>query len=633
MINEELYINGVLVDLKGPSQIALTFQANNIAELQSRQQDFSNVFQLPKTPKNRSVFEFADNMNSSTLVPYRTLSVRYLIDGVDQVLDGVGRLVRPTNTDYHVQVTSGNASYFSIVGGLKISEILGSSLDHLNTFANVTGSRANTSGYIYPFIDWMQDGIETEFVTSSVDARRLLPCVFIKTIIEKADEIAGFESYGAFKALPDFNNLILTPNSLERSKSVKDQYSKSYTSNSADINFTPTFSPPNVLIPLTNDVNENFFTAGAFSPDARAFGFFQASGVITFSGGASSSDIAFQFWNNTTNSLVYQEIVSFAHPSTPTTKAFNVVSSNVSIEPTDEIVLLAGYVSAIGSPTIKWHAGNKFSFSLFSTLPYNGFMPVGELFEDITYGQLCQDLFNMYAVTPIANNLQKRIRFGLFDELTANIGVAKDWSKKLHGSGFEASYTFGKYAQDNALKYKELESVPKFYGDSSFQVDDANLPQTLTAVQLNTSATQDELRFQGLNYPRIKALDTARVLKSTNNRILLLDRKASTSYSHSYTDGTNSLNVSANVPYCTFRPLDFSLLKEGFYGTLLGMLVKTKAPAYVFRLTPQDTQELDYLIPIYLDIHEDDIDVTGYFYLNQVANYVNGFATCTLVRL
>lgn len=650
MIREELKINGKRVDLRGSSQIAMTYQANDIGELQGRQQDFSNTFQLPKTPTNRQVFEFADNMNSGTTLPYKKLVVEYKIDGVDQVQDGVGRLIRATDTDYYVQVTSGNASYFSVVGPKKVSEIIGDSLDHINNFTNVTTSRSNSSGFIYPFIDWMQAGIETEYLTSSVNARSLLPCVFIKDIIQKADELTGYDSYGALKDLPDFDNLILTPNALERGQAAKDQYNKS-AKVTAEQNFLigVNNSAPTVVnyTPVMAEFSGNF-TGSTFTADAGLYGYFVFSGNARLvymryediSAGSREVKVFAQIVKTSTGAVIEQEQIFGLLVTPGITSPDEDISVDLSFDViTNNITFTAGeqyFVRFRVEDTQKSQffvkVDETFKFQLDATIPYNGFMPVGELFEGITFNQLCQDIFNVYAGVPIANTIQKRIRFGLFSELTDNIGNAKKWSDKLHGKAFEAEYTFGKYGQSNLMRYKETETVTKFYGDSSFRIEDTNLPEVVTAIQLNTSATEDELRFQGVNYPRIKALDASRIFKATNYRILLLDRK-STSYQHNYTDGTSSLSVSTNVPYVTFRPLDFSVLKGEYYQTLVEMLIKTKAPVYRFKLTPQDIQELDYLTPIYLDVHTDDIDVSGYFYLNQVAGYVDGFATCSLVRL
>ena len=51
----------------------------------------------------------------------------------------------------------------------------------------------------------------------------------------------------------------------------------------------------------------------------------------------------------------------------------------------------------------------------------------------------------------------------------------------------------------------------------------------------------------------------------------------------------------------------------------------------VFKLTPLDIQELDFSIPVFLDVAE--MDINGYFYINKISNYSGGLTSCELIRL
>jgi len=645
MITEELYINGTLVDLGGASTIATTFQANQLGELQNRQADFSNTFQLPKSPTNRQVFENADIVNSSTLLPYRKLTARYVVDGIEQLQDGIAQIVRTTESAYHVQVKSGNASFFGKFPDLKVSELIGDSLDHLNTFANITASRSNTSGYIYPLIDWMQDGIETEYLTGTINAKNLLPCIFVRDIFDKVDQLTGYTSYGKLLDLPIFDNLILTPNKLERSDAAKAFYD-ARARVSADQSFllgtnngTVTFAN---VTPTMLDFNGNF-SGATYTADAGLYGYFTFKGEIVlkykrYEFSQRFIRVRVEIIRDSDGAVIETEtlfdeltLLDPAETEVTVSLPFSLVTNNITFGAGDQYHVNI-YAEDPTKSEVTYKEGVEFKFNLEAAIPYGGFMPVGELYDGITVKQVYQDVLNMFAVTPITNSFQSRVRFGLFGELLDNIPNAKDWSQKISARSNELNFTFGNYAKTNGMAYKPDDTVKQFYGDSSFTVDNENLADSVTAIQLNVSAVEDETRYQGKLYPRIKALDASRVFTETNYRLLVLDRSAA-SYGHTYTDGTNNLAVTTNVPYCTFRPLLFENLKAEYYPALLGLLQKTKAPAYRVKLTPQDIQELDYLTPIYLDVHDDEIDVTGYFYLNQIANYVNGFATASLVRL
>lgn len=644
MITEELYINGVLVPLEAPNSIASTYQANSIGEIQNRQNDFTNVFNVVKNSVSRQLFENSDIVNSASTVPYRKLTARYVVDGIETLSEGIATLVRSTQKYYQVKVVSGNANYFKALPDMKVSELLGSELSHVNSFENIVNSRSNTSGYIYPLINWMRAGIDTQFSTEEVDVKNLLPCIFVKDVFEAVDNYTGFDSYGALKGLPDFDNLILTPNALERSTaSIEANGASADVVNEQTFNVGSVYPGTDGIYAPVMDNETGGFSSSTYTATEYLYGYFTFKGQI---------EITYRQHPTTTRILTAQarlvrvsdnvviELEQFLvlpivdDPSESyisIEKPFSLISENIALSPGDsyrvELRVIDSYDSSVVVQTFC-----KALFKLEGGLPYNSAMPVAELYEGLTVKQLLQDVLNMYASTPLTNSLQRRIRFGLFNELEANKSIAKDWTSKINGTDYELEYIYGKYGQTNTMTYKPDSTVPLGYGDSSFNIDDENLAELVNAVALNVSATVEESKFQGQNYPRIESLDLDRSFEATNYRILLLNRQ-DTNYSHTFTDGVDSEAINDSIPYATFEPLKFDNLKANYYSVLLSILTRSKIPSYTVKLTPQDIQELDYLTPIYLDIHTGDLDATGYFYINQVANYVNGSATVLLARL
>jgi hypothetical protein len=645
-MSRELRINGERVDLADSTQVALTRQANNIAELQNRQGDFSNQFTLPFTATNREVMEHAQIVNAGTDIPYRRLEATYTEDGVQLVNEGVATLVGASATGYTVQVNSGNTSFFGKFPDLKVSELIGNAFDHINNFANVTTSRTNTTGYIYPLINWFNESDPGTFQDGEIDARYLLPCIFIKDIFALVDELTGFTSGGALLDLPDFDNLILTPNTLQRGQDAQALYNASAKNTASQVFLVGTDNGAPTIVNYTPTLDEysGLFVGNLFTPDAGLFGYFVFSGAISIKYKEYASltriiRIKIQFVKTAGLVVVAEELIfNFPTPLNPleqeiTFEIFpSVITSNITFTLGDTYYIRL-YVEDTLKSEVTIQELCEFRFSTVDVMPYGGFMPVGELYEGITVKQVYQDVMNMYASTPQANSFHGTASFGLFEELEANKPSAKDWSEKVQPSGNSLAYKFGKYGQTNFLKYQPHDTVTAGFGDSSFAISDETLPDIVTAVQLATTATEETVGFQNQNYPRIKAVEnTTRAFSSVNHRILLLNRQT-VAYTHEYTDGATSLVTGASIPYATFAPLAFDVLKPLYYSVLLGMLFKTKAPAYTLKLSRQDVQELDYLIPIYLDVHTESIDVTGYFYLNQISNYLNGFGRCEFVRL
>lgn len=645
-MSRELRINGKRVDLADSTQVALTRQANNIAELQNRQGDFSNQFTLPYTARNREVMEYAQSVNAGTDIPYKRLEATYTEDGVQLVNEGVATLVGTSSTGYTVQVNSGNTSFFGKFPDRKVSELIGNTLDHINNFTNVTASRTNTTGYIYPLINWFNESDPGTFQDDNIDARYLLPCIFIKDIFALVDELTGYTSGGALLNLPDFDNLILTPNTLQRGQDAQALYNASAKNTASQVFLVGVNNGATTAVNYTPTLDDysGLFVGNLFTPDAGLFGYF------VFSGGLVLKYKRYEFASRvivvkaqivkTSGLIVVAEetvfslltIIDPAELELTVPLFFNVITSNITFT-AGQTYIVRIRVEDVLKSEVTVNEACEFRFNLVSAIPYGGFMPVGELYESVTVKQVYQDVMNMYASTPQANSVHGTASFGLFEELETNKHLAKDWSEKVQPSGNTLAYKFGKYGQTNFLKYQPHDTVTAGYGDSFFAISDETLPDTVTAIQLATTATEETVGFQNQSYPRIKSVEnTTRTFSSANHRILLLNRQAVT-YTHEYTDGVASLVTGSSIPYATFAPLTFDVLKPLYYSVLLGMLFKTKAPAYNLKLSRQDVQELDYLIPIYLDVHTENIDVTGYFYLNQISNYLNGFGRCEFVRL
>lgn len=626
MTSEALYINDVLVDLERAQGIALTKQFNNIAELQDRQGDFSNAFNLPKTPTNRTVLENADNLNSGTLIPYRANTARYVVNGVEVVREGTARLLKTTDRYYVVQVTSGNVSFFeAIPADLKVSDVIGDSLDHVNNFANVTASRSNTSGYIYPLIDWQNDSDDL-YTTSAIDVPKLLPCIFVKDIFEGVDSLTGWQSYGALLDLPDFENLLLTPDLLQRGSAAQALYNSKATGTTSGSTY-PTA--------ITFQVNGTNFGSDAYNAAEPLYGYMtlKASADITNPTGAPLAGfLRYRVYVNGGPTVFFQMLVGFSLNPGQTLQFYGSdVSANALFTSGDtytvEVDTLGG-----GASAVSFVSNHEWEFKLVNELPYGSLMPVGELFENVPVRQLLQDVMNLYASMPAANSFQQRVRFGLFNEVAENTVNAPDWSGKFHRTSNEMGFTYGKYGQRNWLRYAPTETVTPEYGDYYFDIDNETLPDSVDVVKISTSAVEDVVRYQGQLYPKIKACNAVREFTRTNNRFLILNRQ-DTAYTHEYDDGTDTLETGTDIPYATFRPLLFSALTPAYYGTLTGMLFKTKAPAYVFKLSQQDFNNFDPFTPIRLDVHTDEADATGYFYVSAINGYNNGFAGVSLVRL
>lgn len=636
MQERQLFLNGQSVDLSETTKIGVTLQANNIAELQKRQSDYTNIFKIPINAKNRTIVESAENLNSVTSIPYQVLTAQYLENGNPTIEEGTAVLVNSDADFYYFKVNSGNKEFFGLFPDIKIKDLTIPGTTHERNFSTILNSRSNDSGFIYPLINWFESN-STAFNDPEVDTEFLFPALFVKDIFDAVDLLTGYKSKGSFIDSAIFPNLLITPKDFRRPAEALEKYN-SEAKNSAPIVFTPTFSPPSIEIPLNFDDNTNFFTLGIFQPDAQIFGYFKYSGTFTFTGTGTTSTLLFQVFDDSTNTVLYSETKVYSYLSTPKTYGFNFISVNLTIEPTQQIRVRVGFVSAIGSPTITVNENSKFEFKLLSALPYGSEVITTEIF-DLKLVELYRDVMNLFGITPQTDAFRKEVYFDFFEDISSTKQNAEDWSSKIDVVQKDLSYKFGNYAQKNYFRFAAEETVPEFLNDVSFTISDSTLPDESTIVQLNSSTVEFELKFQGEEIARIKSVNSAGEFNATNFRFLLLDRR-STDYEIEYFDDTNSDLIDTDIPFTS--PVLFDL--ETYYLTLQEMLNRAKVIRLKVRLSEIDVQNLrrrsdnyqdrkGFLQSVYLNVQSEKIQANGYFYINKVENFQGGFARVEFVRL
>ena len=636
MQGNELILNGVSVDLSDATKIAFSKAANNIAEIQKRQSDFSNIFKLPITTKNRTFFESIENLNSASSLPYGTITAKYIESGRVVVEEGTATIVNSDQDFYYLKLNSGNKEFFGLFPDLKIKDLLIPGSVHDRDFLTVVNSRTNDSGFIYPLINWFESN-STAFNDPEADTEFMFPCLFLKDIFDAVVVLTGYKSKGTFIDSAEFPNVLFSPKDFRRPEEAIEKYN-SQTQNAADIVFTPTFFSPSIEIPLTGDINTNFFDLGIFQPDAEVFGYFKASGTFTFTGTGTTSTLLFQVFDDSTNTVLYSETKVYSYLATPKTYSFNVISNNLTIDSSQQVRLRVGFVSAIGSPTITWAAENTFEFKLLSALPYGSEVITSELF-DLKVIDVYKDIMNLRGIVPQTDAFRKEIYFDYFDIIQESLPEAPDLSSKIDNNQSNLSYKFGNYGQRNYFRFAAEDTVPEFLNDVFFEISDSTLPDSVNVVQLTASTTEEELKFQGELIPRIKSITSSGSFNATNFRFFVLDRR-SVDYDFEYFDTSNTLTTSEDLPFV--RPMLFDL--EEYYFTIQSILDKCKVLKLRVKISEEELELLQrrednyqdsfgFLQSVYLNIQSEKIQANGFFYINKVENYQNGFGTVEFIRL
>lgn len=119
---QTLFLNDELVDLDDDTKIAVTLQANDVAELQDRQANFTQSFTLPITDNNRRIIEASEQVFSDSFLPYRQIKAKVVASGIEVISDGVA-ILEEAEKKYRLSVYSGLTDFFKKIDGLNLADI------------------------------------------------------------------------------------------------------------------------------------------------------------------------------------------------------------------------------------------------------------------------------------------------------------------------------------------------------------------------------------------------------------------------------------------------------------------------------------------------------------------------------
>jgi len=636
----ELYINGQLCDLSNFTRIGLTKQANNIGELQDRQGNFTNTFKLPLTQKNIEIIGVSNDVQSNSSIPYETLNVTYIQDGIATVVNGRGVIEGVTDT-IDISVTSGNTSLSDAIGDLIVGDLFTDETEFTWNLSNVINGG---SYWTFPLIDWLIDS-DTFFDSDTIDVRKMLPVLPIPKLFEKLEERIGFKIGGAYIGSADHNSMVLTPSEFVRSQTLTLNSGRYLLTGGAladttFFNILATTPPPTFgvrYLPIKTNTFSNsefsFSTNSKFIPATNQVGVLKFSSLLnTFrfcDGNNGNVSLYVQtFITNHTDSI----ILSYQQTELFTTEMNIGIFPNFNIGfQTNEMTFLAGkeyrvwsyihYANIALDSTIRatWQ-NSKFEFQQTQSILFGSDISFRDLFR-MKVLDVFKDVLNLRALMVQTNDYSNVTELDFLNKLKTNTPL--DWTYKLANDVPELSFLFGKYARRNWMRFKTNTNVPDQLADSYFDVANMNLDAQKDVVKILHPATEQRSKFNGFNIPKVKAINSTIQWQKPDYRILQVV-KQDTDFDVNYTDGTTTTAVSSGIPFANFVGAD--LLLNDYYDTIQALLDKSKVIQLPFRLTPLDVQKVDHLTPI-------KVEYFGTFYLNKIENFKDEITICELVRL
>jgi hypothetical protein len=598
------------------SDIVLTRAANNLTDLQSRQGDFTEVFELLPTHNNLQLIDNANEVTSTSNKPYININGYIEVDG--EQIEGLFQLVSVGDV-LRVRFFSGNTDFWQIIGNKKLRDLDLNVLNHQWLLPNIVASLTATSGYKYTATDY--GGVQIG--TDTLDAQKMLPSVFIHTIMEAIVNQSGYTKTGGVWTESEYLRL------LQDLASEKLQG----------------------LLPIAGEANRNSNIANSsldfevFLP--RLYYFLQFNNVVTGSFNTTITTLQGTFnatnYSITTPTFYRIELNIFINTIfliAQTSWLLRVmrrdvigelVIEQIEIQPTlgvqqiqlevETDLLFIGeeiyFQLATGSGAVFELLGSS-SITISpledAEIVYGGDWDIAANLPDVTQGEYFKQvglLFGWQIETDVFNKVINAYKFeDVKDNLAVDLTGKIDYTEKP-----TIEFEFGNYAQINDMVYQDADNVEKPTGtDFVFNIPNEKLPNRAVVINSIWGATRN--RGFGLIGFTTAAINKFASEIAPIHRILV-DRQQ-TGVSITIDDSINtSVVTSIANPYFVDLSEQFNLgwqfLAARYYGLQIETLQQMKFVKMLMYLDANLFRSLKFENPIYAD--------GSTYYLNELSQF------------
>lgn len=218
MILTKIYINNEQIDLTDEVSIPLNFNIADIREPEKRSTTWSKTVVLPGTTFNNQLFSNIWNVNAvinSTGTTNFSPNFNPNLKAIAEItyneatqFKGICQLLNVNVTDkyeiqYEVAFFGELQNVYQFFNNKYLRDLDFSEYNHKYTLYNQQLSWNNTNGYVYPMIDY---GFQ---INSRFNVTNMFPALFVKTIIDKMFNDAGFTYQSTFFNSEIFKKLII----------------------------------------------------------------------------------------------------------------------------------------------------------------------------------------------------------------------------------------------------------------------------------------------------------------------------------------------------------------------------------------------------------------------------------------
>lgn len=635
MKSEELIIDGVRVDMSPDTRIVLNFKSNLLGDISKITASNSQTISLPKTIRNRGIFDHATTPARNSTFPYQRHAAEYYKNGV-KIISDANAVLLSASDNYEIALYWGEMTRFQswTESGAKLNDL---SFDNLTQIWRTDGTRTycvdgDTPTDPDPYID------DSYFINADYDcglgSMDTIPAsikaqiwlhkfVSVRMILQKIMDDSGitFEFPSGYMSRPGYNlrglfrsvAVALTTRKTSESavrhgSNIGSNTSKGWCYYLVGV----TFSLPTSTYYSTEIKRQNFNIWGEEATCTVIKNKYagRVKLVVILIVTTSCSQIGYT--PDTRLKLFYNGgVLRTADPvkSEYLYKSGGRHYYSQTFSKTFEFDAVEGAEIAIGFDLrdgYKFHSlSNSGSIDLTPPAAESN-ISLGENFKakgnfpDVSQLDFVKAICGLFGLYVVPSGEADKIKFATLDLLTANKSRAVDWSGKLVRDSVdeddprEIKYSFGDYARRNWFKYKDDKDVATS-GDAALTIDNESLEPEKDIITLPFSPSEEK-----------STTHTGSGSSTAQNVNLAVIPH------YELDDDGNPQDVAVsprlvcmrgeggNEAIARFVPISFANMISLYYGRLAALLDAAVVIKERFRLTEFDLLKLDYTRPVYL---------------------------------
>jgi hypothetical protein len=616
-----LIINGNQIELDPSVTIARTLQANDIGSPETREANYTNTFNIPRTSNNVKTFKMLGIIGNNSNIPYQK-NEAYLYDDTGFCLVYKGwAVINETSNTFKCNIFDGIIDFYKAIENKTLADLNLTALAHEKTPAEVISTQDLSKPYVYVLADY-NGKVKTG---SHINSDYLVPSVKVPWLWEKIEAFTGYQLNGSFKTNPDFTNLLLT-----YPKAVPPLIGATLVSSS-------TIEPDRTLI-VAGDVPEmyvNFNNTGT-TIDTTA---------LTLELDDNNNQTILKAVRNIQLRVTFVLNPNFAYDrdgeAIDTYATFN--GSTFLCRPPSKTVTNFYTLSAGQELDFRLLLFNNQGF-FYPDITVTDFFTSCQI-NELTNAVLFEEEFAGMSIKQFVSEILWRFNLTMFKDPFFPSYTLKQLNEIVNGFALpysdkfvsleSESYIVGDYGQRSWLRHR-YDDENSFYNDGYFDVNNTNLPEAKTIIKSATYSPEfnssNALGFSTNVYKfwNKEVKDSGEVgYKPVSNRFYFLKSQpivlsGTTIKSEVLGDNTHITNARRE----SFTNLKFSEIADYYYSEMQQLLNQSKMMNVLLRLTEIDIVSINLSMPVHIE------QLGGSFLINKIENFIpNQLTKVELIKL